>query len=75
MKTFEIFDVNKPLLEKNIIIQAKTHIEAAKKYCIDKYNKIPKRSGSNYVQISVFEIINCDGTQFRKGNIIWYELN
>ena len=78
MKTFEIFDVNKPLMVENELIQANTPIEATRKYMqsIDKYigRKI-KRSASNSVILSATQIIIRDGQKYRTHKPTqWYEI-
>lgn len=75
MKTFEIFDVNRPILEVNKFICSDSPINAVKKYISNMgINLKPVRSGSNYVQISAREVITRNGEKYYKGNIQWYEL-
>jgi len=76
MKQFVIFDVNKPLMDMNKIVSAISPINAVKSYLKDEgINKIPKRSGSNYVQISAKEIIERDGQKYYTHKPVqWYEL-
>lgn len=76
MKHFVIFDVNKPLMDMNKTISATSPINAVKQYLKDEgINKIPKRSGSNYVAISAKEIIIRDGQKYYSGKPTqWYEL-
>lgn len=76
MKHFVIFDVSRPILEENQILTAKTPIDAVKNYLkAAGIAKKPKRSGSNYVQISAKEIVIKDGQKYYAGKPTqWYEL-
>lgn len=75
MKNYSIFDVNKPIMEANKEFQATSPINAAKAYLKSIGNeKTPKKSGSNYVQISAREFIVRDGQKYFKGNQNWYEI-
>jgi hypothetical protein len=75
MKTFEIFNVNSPLMSKNELISAESPINAIKDYLRNKnINLKPKKSGSNYVQVSAREVIENNGRMYYKGNVQWYEL-
>lgn len=77
MKTFVIFDVNRPLMEDHAIIEAKSGALAIKQYCKSRYpNRIAKCSGSNYVQLSVREgRMDGDRLMLRgRGRQTWYEL-
>jgi len=77
MKTFAIFDINKPLMSDYPVINAKTGSEAIKQYCKQNYpDKKPKCSGSNYVQLSTQECTFNDGKMYILGykRQTWYEL-
>lgn len=77
MKYFLIFDVNAALMDANKEIVADSPINAVKKYLSEKgSNLIPKRSGSNYVQISAREFhYKEDGNKYYSHKPVqWYEL-
>lgn len=77
-KIFEIFDVNKPLMVSNELIEANTPIEAARKYMqsVSAYKgRNIKRSSSNYVELSATEIILINGEKFRSSKPTqWYKI-
>ena len=75
MKTYEIFDVNRPLMDANVLTSGISPIDAARRYLKSiGVERQPKRSGDNYVQISAREYITRNGTKYYKGNTQWYEL-
>ena len=75
MKTYEIFDVNRPLMDANVLISGTSPVDAARRYLKSiGVERQPKRSGDNYVQISAREYITSNGTKYYKGNTQWYEL-
>ena len=76
MKTYNIFNVNAPLLAANEKVQGSSPINAVKSYLKEKGIKAtPKRSGSNYVQISAQEIYYRDGKWYYANKPQqWYEL-
>ena len=77
MKTFLIFDVNKPLMSDYPIVNGGTGAEAIKKYCKEHYpNSKPKCSGSNFVQLSIQECVIENGKPMILGwkRKSWYEL-
>ncbi len=68
MKTYLIFDVNKPIMSDNITIQGSSNADAARRYVKEQYpDKQIKCSACNFVQLSAQECRIEEGKIYRLG--------
>lgn len=77
MNLYQIFDVNKPIMNANVELFAKTPIEAVKEYMAkNNIEGSPKRSASNYVRFSARQIVIKENGQkmFSYKPTQWYEV-
>ena len=77
MKNFEIFDVNRPIMERNPIIGGNSSRDALQKYLNDRGENVKfKRSSDFNCRFQVTPVIYKNEKYYRAGRCCWYaEIN